>query len=32
MQESVIKKIEAGSSLEENEQNRFALKEKRYWC
>lgn len=30
MQDSVIKKIEAGFSLEENEQNRFALKEKRY--
>lgn len=30
MRDSVIKKIEAGFSLEENEQNRFALKEKRY--
>ena len=30
MQDSVIKKIEAGFSLEENEQNRFALKENRY--
>ena len=30
IQDSVIKKIDAGFSLEENEQNRFALKEKRY--